>query len=170
MIIIINGPLGIGKTETSWHLIEKFNPGVLLDGDYIAAIHPFDYADETQLDYAYETFRVLVSHHVSHDIENFVLNWVFETPDQLTRLKQHLQSINTPILAYRLVCSSDEIERRIRKRGLPQSETEIRRARELIYVLDRSAATGDLGHVVDTTALASTIVADIIWQHAQTNR
>lgn len=170
MIIVINGPLGIGKTETSWHLIEKCNPGVLLDGDYIAAIHPFDYSNETQLDYAYDTFRVLVSHHVLHDIQDFVLNWVFETPTQLARLRHRLQEVNMPILAYRLVCSMDEIERRIRKRGLPQVTAEVRRARELVGILEHSAATGDLGHVVDTTTLTSTAVADIIWQHAQTNR
>jgi broad-specificity NMP kinase len=166
MIIIVNGPLGVGKTETSWHLVEKFNPGVLLDGDYVSAIHPFDYANETQIDYAYETFGVLVAHHRSHGIENAVLNWVFETPDQLTRLMHHLEGLNAPILPYRLVCSVDEIERRIRKRGLPQVEREIRRARELVPILDGSAATGDLGHVVDTTTLTSVAVADMIWLHA----
>ena len=170
MIIVINGPLGIGKTETSWHLIEKFNPGVWLDGDYIAAIHPFDHYNDTQLDYAYDTFRVLVSHHVLHGIQNFVLNWVFEAPAQLTRLRHRLQELNTPILAYRLTCSMDEIERRIRKRGLPQVKAEVRRARELVGILDSAAVTGDLGHVVDTTTLTSMAVADIIWQHAQTNR
>jgi hypothetical protein len=75
-----------------------------------------------------------------------------------------------PILAYRLVCSMDEIERRVRKRGLPQVETEVQRARELVGILDSAAVTGDLGHVVDTTTLTSTAVADTIWQHAQTNR
>lgn len=169
MIIIVNGPLGIGKTETSWHLLEKFNPGVLLDGDYIAAVHPFDYANETQLDYAYKTVGVLVAHHMSHDIAHFVLNWVFETPGQLTRLKRHLQALNRPILTYRLVCSIDEIERRIRKRGLPQAEAAVRRARELVRIIEQAATTGDLGYVVDTTDLASTIVAEIIWQHAQAN-
>jgi hypothetical protein len=37
-----------------------------------------------------------------------------------------------PILTYRLVCSMDEIERRVRNRGLPQVETEVQRARQLV--------------------------------------
>jgi deoxyadenosine/deoxycytidine kinase len=170
MIIVINGPLGIGKTEVSWHLVEKFNPGVMLDGDYIAALHPFDYSNAAQLNYACDTFRVLVSHHIAHAIQDFIINWVFETPAQLARLCHLFQDRNMPILAYRLVCSMDEIERRVRKRGLPQVETEVQRARELVGILDSAAVTGYLGHVVDTTTLTSTAVADIIWQHAQTNR
>jgi hypothetical protein len=70
----------------SWHLVEKFNPGVMLDGDYIAALHPFDYSNAAQLDYAYDTFRVLVSHHIAHAIQDFIINWVFETPAQFAQL------------------------------------------------------------------------------------
>ena len=39
MIIIINGSLGVGKTEISWELIERFDRAVMLDGDYLGAVH-----------------------------------------------------------------------------------------------------------------------------------
>ena len=50
MILIINGPLGIGKTTIAWYLLEKFRARVMLDGDYIAAFHPFDHYNPTHLD------------------------------------------------------------------------------------------------------------------------
>jgi 2-phosphoglycerate kinase len=40
MIIIISGPLGVGKTEVAYTLIEKFDRAVMLDGDYLGAVHP----------------------------------------------------------------------------------------------------------------------------------
>jgi len=42
MIVIITGPCGVGKTEVSWKLAEKFAKSVMLDGDYIGAVHPFE--------------------------------------------------------------------------------------------------------------------------------
>ena len=35
MIIIINGPLGVGKTETRWQMIEHYEKSILLEADYI---------------------------------------------------------------------------------------------------------------------------------------
>lgn len=46
MIILINGPCGIGKTAISWELITRFDRAVMLDGDYIGAVHPFEIYDD----------------------------------------------------------------------------------------------------------------------------
>ena len=117
MILIINGPLGIGKTTIAWHLLEKFRTGVMLDGDYIAALHPFDYYNPTHLDYAYTTFRVLIAHHLAHDICDFVLNWVFENASRLQQFQQSLEDLVSPVLVYRLTCTPEALEKRIRQRG-----------------------------------------------------
>src|SRR5512133_2808986 len=42
MIVIINGPLGVGKTSISWALLERFERAVMLDGDYLGAVQPFE--------------------------------------------------------------------------------------------------------------------------------
>ena len=42
MIVILNGSVGVGKTATSWKLHEKFDKSVMLDGDFIGAVHPFE--------------------------------------------------------------------------------------------------------------------------------
>src|SRR6476661_6696946 len=62
MIIIINGPLGIGKTQTSWALVRRFPRAVMLDADYVAEFHPFDYYNDEHLAYAHATMRVMVAH------------------------------------------------------------------------------------------------------------
>ena len=55
MIILINGSLGAGKTEVAWKLIEKFDRAVMLDGDYLGAVHPFEIYAEQRMAYLYDT-------------------------------------------------------------------------------------------------------------------
>ena len=55
MIIILNGSLGVGKTTTAWILLGKFTRAIMLDGDYIVAVHPFNLYDEKRIDYLYKT-------------------------------------------------------------------------------------------------------------------
>ena len=162
MIIIVNGPLGIGKTQTSWALTRCFSRAVMLDADYVAEFHPFDYYNDEHLAYAHATLRVLTAHHLSHGFQDFVINWIFETPLQLERLKQLLADLGPPIHVFRLVCAPDEIERRVRRRNLPDLDFELRRSRELVDILDRAALTGDLGTPIDTTSLTAEQTADMI--------
>jgi nucleoside-triphosphatase THEP1 len=80
MIIIINGPLGVGKTEVSGKLIEYFDKAVMLDGDYLGAVRPFDLHDPQRVEYLYQTIAHNVEWHVTHGYHNFVVNYVFEKP------------------------------------------------------------------------------------------
>ena len=167
MIIIINGPLGIGKTQTSWALVRHFPRAVMLDADYVAEFHPFDYYNDEHLAYAHATLRVLAAHHLSHGFQHFVINWVFETPFQLERLRRLLADLGLPIYAFQLICAPDEIERRVRRRNLPDLDYELRRSRELVDILDRAARTGDIGTPLDTTRVTPEQTADAILQHIQ---
>jgi len=167
VILIINGPLGIGKTTTACYLLEKFRIGVMLDGDYIAALHPFDHYNPTHLDYAYHTFRVLIAHHLAHGIRDFVLNWVFEDPARLQQFRQALADFVSPVLVYRLTCAPEALERRICQRGFPDVEAEVERAQELVRLLDQAAVHGELGRIVETTQWSAVTVAETIWQHVQ---
>src|SRR5205085_12328205 len=39
MIILLNGPLGIGKSETAWALMYRLAPAAMIDVDHVAAAH-----------------------------------------------------------------------------------------------------------------------------------
>jgi deoxyadenosine/deoxycytidine kinase len=168
MIVIINGPLGIGKSEASWQLLYRLPRAVMLDMDHIAAFHPFDYYCQEHLDYAYSTAGILVEHHVRHGFSDFVINWVFESADQLKRLEKEIAPFGLPIYAFRLWCDTDEIARRIRTRNRNDIDREIARSRELVAILDAAAKTGDIGTVLDTTSLTLEETVDKIWDHIQT--
>jgi broad-specificity NMP kinase len=163
MIIILNGPLGIGKSTAAWELVARFARAVMLDMDYIAAIRPFDYYHQPDLDYAYQTLAVLLTHHRAHGYTDFVVNWVFESSAQLERLKHHLEPLALPIQVFRLTGAPDVVEQRIRHRNLPDVEWEVQRARDLIAILERATTEGEMGTVIDTTTLTPEMVVEVLW-------
>mgnify|MGYP002682440129 CR=1 FL=1 len=87
MIIIINGPLGIGKTSVSWELLRCFERAAMLDGDYLGAIQPFEIYDEARIAYLDQTFVHMSAWHKQHGYTNLVINYVFEQPEALARLR-----------------------------------------------------------------------------------
>jgi GrpB-like predicted nucleotidyltransferase (UPF0157 family) len=167
MIVIINGPLGVGKTETSWKLIEQFDKAIMLDGDYVVAAHPFEIYNDARIDYLYQTIAHNVAWHVAHGYHNFVVNYVFEKPESLAKLRHLLSAYDDVTYAFRLTCAPEEIERRIRARSTDPDglRWESNRFRELMAIQAENAQRGDLGFVIDTTQLSIDEVADAIWRN-----
>lgn len=169
MIVIINGPLGAGKTETSWHLLERFDHGVMLDGDFIGAVHPFELHSEARVSYLYQTLALLVAHHHQNGYSNFVINYVFETPQSLALLRGMLTPLDSQIIAFRLKCSPEVLEHRIRRRNPDASQLawELKRGPELAGIQEQAARHGDLGYSVDSTLLDARQTALLIWEIIQ---
>ncbi|MFN8597938.1 MAG: GrpB family protein, partial [Anaerolineae bacterium] len=167
MIIIINGPLGVGKTEVAWKLIENFEKAVMLDGDYLGAVYPFDLHAAERVEYLYQTIAHNMEWHVAHGYHDFVVNYVFEQPASLASLRTRLLTYDDVTYAFRLTCEPNEHERRIRARSADpdQVRREIARGHELSEIQQRNAALGDLGYVIDTTGRSVDEVADAIWRN-----
>jgi GrpB-like predicted nucleotidyltransferase (UPF0157 family) len=172
MIVIINGPLGVGKTEVSWKLIEYFDKAIMLDGDYVVAARPFEIYDDARIDYLYQTIAHNVEWHAAHDYHNFVINYVFERPESLAKLRHLLSACDDVTYAFRLTCAVAEAERRIRARNAALRSTdpdrlrwEFNRFRELTAMQNANAQRGDLGFVIETTDLSIDQVAEAIWRN-----
>mgnify|MGYP001029990940 FL=1 len=166
MIIIINGPCGIGKSTTGELVTQKFNRAVFLDGDYIGAVHPFEIYDDVRIEHLYQTLRHLIAFHIEHgDYHNFVIPYVFESPESLARLRTLLADLDDEIYVFRLVCDAPVIEQRLRDSSRSPDEVawHLNRAVELMRIQEAAARNGDLGYVVDTTSLTPGEVADVIW-------
>ncbi|MGC9399320.1 MAG: GrpB family protein [Anaerolineae bacterium] len=168
MIVIINGPCGVGKTAVAWELNARFERSVMLDGDYIGAVHPFEIYDAPRVTYLYRTLRHLIDFHVHEGgYPNFVINYVFEKPESLLQLRQTLATFGMSMPAYRLIADDAEIEARIRRREHDPTDRRwhLDRYRELVEIQARNARRGDLGTPIDTTGLTTNEVADVIWRH-----
>jgi len=104
-----------------------------------------------------------VEFHHQNGYENFVINYVFETPETLASLRERLVPIGDPVYVFRLVCDSAEHARRIRARGGDGLSWQLARAKELTAIQNAAALRGDMGTPVDTTGLTPAQVADVIW-------
>jgi len=110
MIVIINGPCGIGKTSVAWELNARFDRSVMLDGDYIGAVQPFEIYDEARITYLYRTMRHLVAFHIEQgDYHDCVIDYVFESPESLAALRHLLSDLDDEIYAFRLTGSPEAI-------------------------------------------------------------
>jgi chloramphenicol 3-O-phosphotransferase len=163
MIVILNGSVGVGKTAVSCCLSERFKKSVMLDGDYIGAVHPFEIYDSSRIDYLNQTLAHLISFHKTNGYSDFVVNYVFENADELKSLVDLLHPICNDIFSFRLTCSEEEQEKRILDRHTDQLEWERSRFKALNGILEKSAKDGNIGSKIDTTGMSVKEVAADIW-------
>ena len=164
MIIIINGSLGVGKSSVADELHLKFDKSVHLDGDYIGDVHPYEIYDQARIDHLYRTLELLIGFHQQNGYRDFVINYVFESPDSLQALLDLLRPLDPSIHTYWLTCDEKEQARRIQDRQRNELEWELSRFAELQQIQAKAAQQGFIGKEVDTTSLTSAEVAEEIWK------
>ena len=159
MIVILNGSVGVGKTTVAWALSQSFGKSVMLDGDYIGAVHPFRIYDDARVSHLYRTLAYLIRFHQKHGYTNFVINYVFETPESLAELVSYLRPLDGDVHTFWLTCSAVEQRRRILKRKTDQWAWELERFAELNSILEAASQRGDIGTRMDTTNKA---IAEVV--------
>jgi len=162
MIIIINGSLGVGKSSVSEELLLRMKNSVLLDGDHLGNVNPFEIYDQKRISHLYQTIQLLVAFHEKNGFENFVINYVFESSDSLKQLQTGLSNTAGPIFTYWLTSNQEEQENRIRKRGRSRLDWELKRFVELQNIQRKESESGWIGKAIDTSTLSVSDVADMI--------
>ena len=115
MIIVLNGPLGIGKSTLAEALADNIDACVMLDGDHLVAANPPP-ADE--MEYLHSTIALLVAHHRRFGYLHFVVNHLWRTPAELADLRRRLLDVDATadIRCFLLSLPLDENLRRIHRR------------------------------------------------------
>ena len=164
MIIVLNGPLGIGKSTLAEALGESIEQCAMLDGDYLVAANPAP-ADEAA--YLHATVALLVAHHRRFGYRHFVINHLWRSPEELGDLRQRLLEVDSgaDIRCFLLTLPFDEnlrrIERRQSSRALDEIEFELRTVEEERDVL-ALAGIADLGDPFDVSAPPDELVAKLL--------
>lgn len=123
-IVLLNGPLGIGKSTLAETLVESLESCVMLDGDHVVAANPPP-ADE--LAYLHETLAILVAHHQRHGYRRFVINHIWRTAGELDDLRERLREVDpaAEIRVFLLTLPLEENMRRIERRQSARALDEI---------------------------------------------
>jgi thymidylate kinase len=164
LIIVLNGPLGVGKSTLAEALTESIADCVMLDGDRVVAANPPP-ADE--LGYLHSTLALLVEHHRRHGYRHFVIDHIWRTPDELADLRRRLLEVDpdADVRCFLLTLPLDENLRRIQRRqaarALDERELELRAVTDEREVL--AASRGDeLGVPFDVSAPLQDLVAALM--------
>jgi len=166
VIVVLNGPLGIGKTTLAEALAERIGGCVMLDGDHLVAANPPP-ADEVE--HLHSTIALLVAHHRSFGYRHFVINHLWRTPEDLADLRHRLLEVDAgaDIRCFLLTLPADEnlrrIERRQSVRALDEWEFEQRTVADERDALYERAAE-DLGEPFDVSAPPAELVVEMLRQ------
>lgn len=91
MIILLNGPLGIGKSTLAEALTERIDRCVMLDGDHVVAVNP---PHDDEYEHLHATLALLVEHHRRYGYRHFVIDHYWPSPDAIDDLRQRLYRLD----------------------------------------------------------------------------
>lgn len=164
MIVLLNGPLGVGKSTLAEALTESIDRCVMLDGDHLVAVNPPP-ADEVE--HLHATIALLVDHHRRYGYRHFVIDHLWTSPGALDDLRRRLLDLDAEadIRCFLLTLPRNEnlrrIERRQRTRAIDELELELRTVEEERTVLDQARAS-ELGERFDVSAPPAELVARML--------
>lgn len=164
MIILLNGPLGIGKSTFAEALTESIDQCVMLDGDHLVATNP-PALDE--IEHLHSTIVLLIAHHQSWGYRHFVIDHIWRTTAELADLRNRLFEVDahSDIRCFLLTLPIDENLRRIKRRqgarAIDEEEFELTTFEEERRALfERSC--GELGEAFDVSRSPAELVATML--------
>lgn len=155
-VVILNGPMGVGKTAVGKYIADK-NPGTaFIDGDWCMDLHPFVGSPET---------RAMAVDNILHMIDNYskcseckmiVLVWLMDNPEVYESIARGIDKLGLDMKSVTLVCDKEALLSRWEN----DKTTEWRTDEWLEVSLKSLPYFQSLGNTVDTTNLSIEEVAD----------
>lgn len=114
-LIIINGPMGVGKTTVCRDLLKKTTRAVWLDGDWCWMMNPWVFSDAN---------KQMVIDNITYLLRNFLRNpsfdfvifdWVIHRPEIFDLILDGLTDLEPGLLKITLLCSEEALRERMRK-------------------------------------------------------
>ncbi len=113
MIIILTGPTGCGKADTSWELLKVFNNIVFLDCDWFASMQPFSWDKKSDVAIVYELLGQMMDYHLLHGKKRFVVTLTSQMAAVYPEYQNLFMSKKLPLYLFWLRCSEQNLIQRI---------------------------------------------------------
>lgn len=161
MIILLTGPTGTGKTDTSWALLQQYKQMIFLDCDWFASRVPFNWENNSDVESVFEALSQMIDFYCKKNMNIFVIPLTLQMAQRLDNFHHCFSKFNLPIHAFRLRCEEHELERRIRERDrVPwQKQEELNRMLEAQSDFDILFPDHKTFQLLDTTRLSEREVA-----------
>ena len=106
--IIINGPMGVGKTVTGKLLCEKIGRAAFIDGDWCLDIHPFIGNKETKSMAIDNIIYMTKNYNLCSECDIIVLSWIM-SENTIEKIILGLKNIELKIYCITLICDNDSL-------------------------------------------------------------
>ena len=114
-LIILGGTMGVGKTTVCQALKSFLKPGVFLDGDWAWDMTPFILSDETK-ELAISNIAFLLNSFLQCTaFHNVLFCWVLHEESILDELLSRLNTKDTEVFWFSLVCSEAALRKRLER-------------------------------------------------------
>ena len=158
---LIGGPMGVGKTTACRLLQERLPHCALLDGDWCWDIRPFTVTEETKALVMDNIAHLLRGYLACTAVEHVVFCWVMHQQAILDELLAQLPLKGVRVNALSLVCTEEELIRRLQRdvnAGLRQTDVIPRSLERLQHYAALST------HKLDVTRLTPAETAEALLQ------
>ena len=162
-VILINGPMGVGKTATGKLIAEK-NPGTaFIDGDWCMDLHPFVGNRETKAMAVDNILHMIGNYLHCSECKRIVLVWLMDDPWVLQSILDGLAALQAETKSVTLVCDRESLISRWKN----DHSCEWRTDHWLEISLRSLPRFASMENVLDTSGLSVDKVADIILQQPE---
>lgn len=154
MIIVLTGPIGSGKADTSWELLKIFNNMVFLNCDWFASVQPFSWEKKSDIAMVYELLAQMIDYHWLHGKKRFVITLTSQMAVVYTEYQHIFNSKKLPVYLFRLRCSEQNLIARIDERNGVNKKQEEQNALKQQRFFDVTFSTNALFMLVDIANLS----------------
>ncbi len=111
-VLVINGPMGAGKTATGKAVAERRPGTAFIDGDWCMDLHPFVGNRETKAMAVDNILHIAGNYGKCSACSGVVLAWLMDEPWVRRSLEEGLAALGAEVKTVTLVCSREELIRR----------------------------------------------------------
>ena len=153
-LIIISGPMGVGKTTAARGLLDVLPHSVMLDGDWCweQGGH-YDICDETKKLVADNIVHLLRGFLTCSRFESVIFSWVLNVAEAREAILSSLSDLDFTLFDIALLCSTEELAHRVGARGGSAADKD-----RAVKYLEGYPLPGSV--VLDTTGLSRAHVVD----------
>lgn len=169
IVVILNGPLGIGKSTLTEALSESIEQCVALDGDRLVAANP---PPADVLGHLHSTLALLMEHHRRYGYRHFVINHIWRKPAELDDLIRRVRAVHSDVAVHCLLltlpldANLQRIERRRKASAIDERDFEATIVLEERTALFEANKNG-LGEPFDVSSPPDDLVANLLIRLAE---
>ena len=159
-VIILNGPMGVGKTTVGKLIAEKCPGTAFIDGDWCMDLHPFVGSRETRAMAVDNILHLAGNYRKCSVCRMIVVVWLMDDPQVVRAVAEGLSGLQMDVTSVTLTCGREELICRWKN----DHDCEWRTDEWLDVSLKSLPGFVAMEHTIDTDGLSVEQIAERIMQ------